>query len=211
MSLQCLVFDCDGVILDSVPVKTRAFARLAEPYGEEARDRFVMYHTVHGGVSRYRKFQWFFREILGRDISPEESQDWGERFAQYALDEVRRCPLIAGAQQTLEHWHGRLPLYVCSGTPTEELCTILQERGLFSLFTGVYGSPPAKAERLAQIVRQAGLDPADVLMVGDALTDRNAAESVGTQFYAVGPELKGGDIPWGPDLTALNAWIAERL
>ena len=37
MALKCLVFDCDGVILDSVPVKTRAFARLAEPYGEEAR------------------------------------------------------------------------------------------------------------------------------------------------------------------------------
>ena len=26
MALKCLVFDCDGVILDSVPVKTRAFA-----------------------------------------------------------------------------------------------------------------------------------------------------------------------------------------
>ena len=26
MSLACIVFDCDGVILDSVPTKTRAFA-----------------------------------------------------------------------------------------------------------------------------------------------------------------------------------------
>ncbi|MEF2808822.1 MAG: HAD family hydrolase, partial [Desulfovibrio sp.] len=46
MSLACIVFDCDGVILDSVPTKTRAFARLAEPYGAEARDRFVMYHMT---------------------------------------------------------------------------------------------------------------------------------------------------------------------
>ena len=52
MSLACIVFDCDGVILDSVPTKTRAFARLAEPYGAEARDRFVMYHMTHGGVSQ---------------------------------------------------------------------------------------------------------------------------------------------------------------
>ena len=35
MKLECLVFDCDGVILDSVPVKTRAFGRLAEPFGPE--------------------------------------------------------------------------------------------------------------------------------------------------------------------------------
>ena len=121
MALKCLVFDCDGVILDSVPVKTRAFARLAEPYGEEARDRFVMYHTVHGGVSRYKKFEWFFREILDREITPAESEEWGRRFAEYALDEVRRCELIPGIARVLEHWQGKLPLYVCSGAPHEEL------------------------------------------------------------------------------------------
>ena len=88
--LQCLAFDCDGVLLDSVPVKTRAFARIAEPYGAEARDRFVMYHTVHGGVSRYKKFEWFYREVLGREITPEESAELGRRFAEYSLEEVRR-------------------------------------------------------------------------------------------------------------------------
>ena len=157
MALKCLVFDCDGVILDSVPVKTRAFARLAEPYGEEARDRFVMYHTVHGGVSRYKKFEWFFREILDRKIPPAESEEWGRRFAEYALDEVRRCELIPGIARVLEHWQGKLPLYVCSGAPHEELNFILKERGLDSCFTGIYGSPPSKAKLLAMIVDKACL------------------------------------------------------
>lgn len=211
MSLQCLVFDCDGVILDSVPVKTRAFARLAEPFGGEARDRFVMYHTVHGGVSRYKKFEWFFREVLGREISAEESADWGRRFAEYALDEVRRCPLIPGVENVLETWRGKLPLYVCSGAPAEELCLVLRERGLEHYFTGIYGSPPAKALLLAEIVRVANVLPEHALMVGDAVTDRDAAESVGTLFYGVGPELKGGDFPWGADLTDLGTWIAARV
>ena len=48
-------------------------------------------------------------------------------------------------------------------------------------------------------------------MVGDASTDRNAAEEVGTLFYGTGPELRGGDFPWGPDLTGLDAWIAEHV
>ena len=162
MPLQAIVFDCDGVILDSVPVKTRAFARLAEPFGEEARDRFVMYHTVHGGVSRYRKFEWFFREVLGREITPEESKEWGERFAAYALDEVRRCALIPGIAGVLDDWRERLPLYVCSGAPQEEVRLVLEERGLSGNFRGIFGSPPAKAVLLAEIVRDAKLDPADV-------------------------------------------------
>ena len=203
MALKCLVFDCDGVILDSVPVKTRAFARLAEPYGEEARDRFVMYHTVHGGVSRYKKFEWFFREILDREITPAESGEWGRRFAEYALDEVRRCGLIPGIAPVLEHWRGRLP--------HEELNFILKERGLDRCFTGIYGSPPSKARLLAMIVDKAGVLPDEVLMVGDASTDRDAAEEVGTLFYGTGPELRGGDFPWGPDLTGLDAWIAEHV
>lgn len=208
--LKCLVFDCDGVLLDSVSVKTRAFARIAEPYGEEARDRFVMYHMTHGGVSRYRKFEWLFREILGREITAEESARLGADFAAFALDEVRRCPMIPGAMELLESRRGRMPMYVCSGTPQEELELVLAERGLRPFFADVLGTPPAKAELLIRIVGMAGVLPEEVLMVGDAGTDRQAAEAAGTLFYGVGPEMRGNDIPWGADLTGLDAWISER-
>jgi phosphoglycolate phosphatase-like HAD superfamily hydrolase len=211
MPIQCLIFDCDGVILDSVPVKTRAYARLAEPYGAPARDRLVMYHTVHGGVSRYKKFEWFFQEVLGRSITPEESAEWGRLFADYALDEVRSCRLIAGARDVLDAWRGRLPLCVCSGAPQEELRVILRERRLDDYFDGIRGSPPAKARLLAEIVAGTGLPPETVLMVGDAVTDRDAAEYAGTRFYGVGEQLKGGGFPWGRDLTGLNDWITENL
>ena len=181
MSLKCLVFDCDGVILDSVPTKTRAFARLAEPYGDEARDMMVMYHKTHGGVSRYLKFAWFFREVLGREITEEESRKWGELFSEYALDE-------------------------------EELRSVLALRNLAPYFDLVLGSPPVKAQVWANIVNEFGLDPADVLMVGDSSTDRDAAEQVGTLFYGCGPELKNdGLFPWGETLSGLDDWIAAHV
>ena len=41
MALSLIVFDCDGVILESVDAKTKAFAQVAEPLGAEARDRLV--------------------------------------------------------------------------------------------------------------------------------------------------------------------------
>lgn len=212
MPLKCLVFDCDGVLLDSVPVKTRAFARLAEPYGPEARDRFVMFHTVHGGISRYRKFEWFFREILGREITPDESRDWGEKFSEYALDEVRKCEMIPGALETLKAWRGKLPMYVCSGTPREELGVVLTERGLASYFSDIYGSPPAKAQLLELIIREQPLiTPDEALMVGDSITDLDAAEQAGALFYGVGSELKGSSFPWSQDLRPLNAWIQDHV
>ena len=123
---------------------------------------------------------------------------------------MRRCALIPGIAGVLEDWRERLPLYVCSGAPQEEVRLVLEERGLSGNFRGIFGSPPAKATLLARIVNEAALDPAGVLMVGDAVTDRNAAEEVGTLFYGIGQELRGGDFPWGMDATGLSAWIAER-
>lgn len=212
MALKCLVFDCDGVILDSVPVKTRAFGRLAEPYGEEAREKFVAYHTEHGGVSRYRKFAWFFREVLNSEITEAESKAWGEKFTEYALDEVRKCAMIPGALNVLETWHGKLPLYVCSGTPSEELRMVLEERNLARFFNGIYGSPPGKGELLKDIIRsQPGLLADETLVIGDSITDEQAAERNGAHFYAVGPELEGDFKPWAMDLTSLNSWIAAHV
>ena len=211
MNIKCLVFDCDGVLLDSVPVKTRAFARLAEPYGEEARDRFVMYHAMHGGVSRTLKFAWFFREILNREITPEESARWGELFARYALEEVRQCEMIPGARETLEKWRGILPMFVCSGAPQEELRLVLEERGLSGFFKGIYGYPPTKDKILATIVKESLLPADEVLMIGDATTDRDAAEYADTRFYGIGDLLRGGEFPWSEDLRPFNSWLEKNM
>ena len=211
MALKCLVFDCDGVILDSVPVKTKAFGRLVEDYGPEARDPFVMYHTVHGGVSRYLKFAWFFREYLHREISPEESAEWGKKFEALALDEVLKCDLIPGALETLQKWHGKLPMYICTGAPQAEVSKILTERGLQKYFTAIYGSPPVKSILLKNIISAASVLPEETLMVGDASTDRDAAQDNDCQFYGVGPELKGSLFPWSMNLLPLNSWIEEHL
>ena len=88
--------------------------------------------------------------------------------------------------------------------------------GFLSVLVGVpvalrLSTMKEKARLLAMIVDKACVLPDEVLMVGDASTDRNAAEEVGTLFYGTGPELKGGDFPWGPDLTGLDAWIAEHV
>lgn len=209
MTLSCIVFDCDGVILESVPIKTRAFGRIGEMFGDEAGDRLLMYHKTHGGVSRFKKFEWLFREVLGREITPEESADLGRRYEQIAFEELCRCGLVPGIQETLDRWRGKVPLYVCSGAPHEELNVILKGRRLAHYFVEILGSPPAKTELLRGIVQRAAVDPAAVVMVGDSVTDLYAAQAVGTLFYGRGQELKGGSFPWGEDLTDLNAWLGN--
>lgn len=203
--IRQIVFDCDGVLLESVHIKTLAFSRLAEPFGEEARALFVAYHKAHGGVSRMEKFRWLYREVLHEKVNEARIDELARRFNALVLEEICRCPMVPGAREVLEACRGRLPMYVCSGTPQGELVEILQARGLAEYFNGIFGTPPEKAELLRRIVAQSGVEAQHTLMVGDARTDLEAALAVGTQFYARGLELAKDMWPGSHDLTGLAA------
>jgi phosphoglycolate phosphatase-like HAD superfamily hydrolase len=211
MALACIVFDCDGVILESVDAKTNALARLAEPFGPRSVAALVEYHILHGGVSRYEKFKWFFSEIVGREITPEEYADWGERFARYSLEEVYGCATVPGVMDVLEMWKGKVPMYVASGAPHEELVAVLTYRKLAPYLDGILGSPPAKAALLGNIVHGAKVNPADTVMIGDSKTDMDAALIVGTKFYGRGGYFAAFSHPWHADLTRLNEYLQSLV
>jgi len=58
MNWQAVFFDFDGVILDSVDVKTDAFVAIFRGYGPKIREDVVKYHHENGGVSRMEKFKY---------------------------------------------------------------------------------------------------------------------------------------------------------
>ncbi len=211
MSITCLVLDCDGIILESMDIKTQAICAVAAKYGQEAVDRLRMHHLMNGGVNRRLKFIWFFEEVLQQSYTDADIDVLEEHFKEMTLEAIRVCPLVPGIKEVLDTWHTKLPIYVCSGAPHHELNTILTQRGLDHYFTGIYGSPPAKSGLLQQIITLAKVDPQDALMVGDAYTDLHAAEDVGTQFYGRGDIFADGKWPYAQDLQQLNAWIKERV
>lgn len=207
---DAIVFDFDGVLVDSVDVKTRAFAALYEPYGAEVVGKVVAWHLEHGGVSRHEKFRHFHRVFLDRPLREEEVFGLAERFSVLVEDAVVAADWISGAQEFVQDFHRRLPLYVASGTPEEELVRIVDRRRMAAYFAGVAGSPRKKGEILRDFIRRAGIQPSRVLMVGDATTDYQGASEAGTAFLGVAQE-KDNPFPPGvpilPDLAELAAFL----
>ena len=209
MALALIIFDCDGVILESVDCKSRAYERIGQEYGLKAGDALLQYHLAHGGVNRVQKFHWFFENVLGREITPEEMESLKQKFVDYALDEIRASGPVPGVLDVLKRWKGRVPMYVASGAPHEELVDILEQKELSHYFAGIYGAPPGKTELLRIILREAGLPASDTLMIGDSNTDLYAAEAVGANFYGRGEGFKHTLWPWHHDLTRLNEYLEE--
>lgn len=207
MPVSLIVFDCDGVILESVEAKTKAFGQVVAHFGPEAVERLVAYHKAHGGVSRYKKFEWFYAEVLGKTITQDESQAMGRMFEYLSFANVMSSPMVPGTMEAIQAFHGKIPMYVASGAPHDELNLILKERGLSTYFEGIFGSPPGKTELLKHCIDLAGVPAAETLMVGDSSTDLKAAEANGTLFYGRGNCFSTSGHPWAEDLTALAAHL----
>ncbi|MDD2466769.1 MAG: HAD family hydrolase [Desulfobulbus sp.] len=185
---QAVFFDFDGVIADSTAVKVRAFAALFAPYGPEVQDAVVRYHLQNGGMPRRDKIRHCYTAIVGQTIDAQTLEHQGQSFAEMVFDEVVAAPYIDGALSTLQSLKKRpTPCFVVSGTPEEEMRTIVDRKQLSSFFLEVHGSPRVKSEIVADILHRHQLQSDQCLFIGDALADYRAAQNNGLRFLGIVP------------------------
>ena len=70
---KSIVFDCDGVILNTNKIKTEGFRVSTKNYKNEYVELLVKYHLLNGGISRFRKFEYFLDEILPNDSNSNKN------------------------------------------------------------------------------------------------------------------------------------------
>lgn len=179
--IKAIIFDFDGVILESADIKTRAFKELFSDYPYKLKE-IIDYHIRNGGISRYVKFRYIYETILGKKLSKEEESELGERFSEIALEKILRSPFVPGAIEFLNKYRDKYNLYVISGTPKEELDFIIQKRGLANYFKEIHGLPKEKPDIIFQIIRVYNYKKDEVVYIGDAESDRIAAERVKISF-----------------------------
>ncbi len=193
---QAVFFDFDGVILDSVDVKTQAFAEIFRSYGLEVEKAAVDYHLANGGLSRYKKFEHIYQNVLKQPISASELKELGKKFSNLALQKVLKAPFMPGAKETLEELKvNSVPAFVVSGTPDEEIKYIVQKRGLSEYFREVHGSPRRKGEIVEDIMERYIFEPGKCLLIGDAIEDYEAAKKEKMHFLGIINCLKESIFP----------------
>jgi len=180
---QAIIFDFDGVLVESGDIKTQAFADLYQSYGETVVNKVVRYHSLNGGLSRYQKFRHFQQHLLKMPpLTQDEERELDRRFSKLVVEAVIASKPVPGANKLVYKEAARLPLFIVSGTPEIELNTIVTRRGLEPYFTEVRGSPKSKQTLIAEILSTHSLTPTRVLMIGDALIDYQSAQTNNVAF-----------------------------
>jgi HAD superfamily hydrolase (TIGR01549 family) len=180
---QAIIFDFDGVVVESGKIKTQAFADLYREYGQGIVAQVVQFHTQNGGMSRYRKFRHFQQYFLNRPpLTEAEEKQLDIRFSELVVEAVIAADPVPGAIELIRQQAEKIPLFVASGTPETELKVIVERRGLSPYFTEVRGAPALKKTIIAEILSAYSLKPETVLMIGDAMADLEGAQANNTAF-----------------------------
>lgn len=209
--IKAIIFDLDGVIIESAEIKTRAFELLFADYPDKVGE-IVAYHKRNAGISRYLKFRYFYDKILGQELSAQKEAELGEQFSRIVLEQILNAPLVPGAIEFLNQNKDGYDFFIVSGTPEKELQNIIASRQLNRFFREVCGTPGEKAELIENILGKYSFERKEAVLIGDAESDRVAAEKVGVFFIArTSPESQLEDCRWKiNDLTELDT-ILENI
>ena len=191
-SYKSIVFDCDGVVLDSNIVKTEAYFRTAKNLGatDKQAQALVDYHVRLGGISRYHKFDYYLREILHKPATKEAIQALLDEFGRELEVGLMACEIAPGLLE-LRNATPNAKWSILSGGDQQELRTLFASRSLSSgeslgsLFDGgIFGSPDNKDEVFAREKANGNLQfPA--LFLGDSKYDFEAAMTAGLDFIFI--------------------------
>jgi HAD superfamily hydrolase (TIGR01509 family) len=203
----CVVFDMDGVIVDSEPLWVRARKQLVR----EAGGRWVAEaETAMMGVSSDR-WSVYMRDELDLDMTPARIRDEviGRMVALYR-EEV---PLLPGARAAVEALGRRWPLAIASGSDRVLLDTVLDASGLAGRFAvTVSGEDVAEGKPSPQIYleacRRLAARPARCVAVEDSGNGILSASAAGMKVVAV---PRPGFEPDAGTLGKADAVLADLL
>ena len=181
--LTTLILDFDGVVVESLPLKSAAFKKIFS-FTPEHLDEIIAFHLENGGMSRYDKFRHIYANILHEPLTPEQEERLAGEYVGLIFESMLTVPYVEGARELLEDCSRRLPLYIVSATPEGEMLEITRRRDLTKYFVRIYGSPKTKAECIREILEETGASPDEGLFVGDAPNDWQAAYETGVRVVA---------------------------
>jgi len=191
---RTLVFDCDGVVLNSNKVKTQAFYEAAKEHGHDAAQALVDYHVQNGGISRYAKFHYFATDILKQEFDKALNLDLLEKFAQAVKDGLMKCEVAEGLDE-LRKKTKQANWLIVSGGDQAELREVFSKRNLDHYFDGgIFGSPDSKDTILKREIINSNINPS-ALFLGDSKYDYKASSEAGLDFVFLSDWTEVNDWP----------------
>ncbi|GGX36863.1 HAD-IA family hydrolase [Streptomyces chryseus] len=175
---RAVVFDLDGVLVDSYEVMREAFS---VAYREAVGTGEAPFAEYNRHLGRYFPD---IMKIMGLPLEMEAP------FVRESYRLASQVPVFDGVPEMLRELRGRgIPLAVATGKAGDRARALLAQLGLADMFETIIGSDEvARPKPAPDMVRLAvsvlGARPEETVMIGDAVTDLQSAHGAGVAAVA---------------------------
>lgn len=179
-----ILWDFDGVIINSNPARVLGFKKVLEGFPSHQVEKFLEFHEQNGGLSRYVKFRYLYEVILGQKVEEEQIQYLANEFS-FIMKEILINPnlLIKDSVSYIRNNFLDTPMHIVSGSDQNELRFLCEKLGISSYFKSISGSPTPKIQLVKNLIEKEIIDPKLTCLIGDAGNDYDAARESNIHFY----------------------------
>jgi len=213
--IQALLFDFDGVLVNSMPYHIEAWRRVFKPYGIEVEPRDVYLREGSKAIEIAKRIL----EKSGKKLTSEELNDLLTRKRE-VYQELTQATIYEGAPALIQKAKARgLKVGLVTGSVMENIGAVLDEdfrRQFDVIITAeevVHGKP--HPESYLKAAEQLGLKPEECLVIENAPMGIHSAKGAGMTVVAVlstlaREDLHGADF-FVADLQELGESFEETL
>ena len=181
--IKTILWDFDGVILDSMPVRDAGFEQLFHSENPEAASKLLEYHKQNGGLSRYHKINYYYTELLKQQCSEELIQEKANEYSKFVEPKlINQELLIHETVNFIKSNYQSYSFHIVSGSDEKELNRICEKLKLSPYFKFILGSPTTKIKNIENLIVNEDLKKDETILIGDSINDYEAAISNNIHF-----------------------------
>jgi HAD superfamily hydrolase (TIGR01509 family) len=182
LNIKAVVFDCDGVLVDSQAANLAYYNAILEHFGAPAvtdkqPDQVVLCHTASSPQ--------VFKQLLGEALAPHAIAYARQiDYAQF----IPQLNLEAGICDVLPCLNSTFPLAIATnrGSSMRQILEYFHFESYFAqvvTYLDVKAAKPAP-DMLLEVAARLGLETTEILFIGDSELDQQAANMAGCHFVA---------------------------
>ena len=183
LAYEVILWDWNGTLLDDAEFGLSVINGMLHRRGLRVPDR-----AEHGRLFDFPVIRYY--ERLGFDFGKEPFEDLSHEFVAAYYAGARACAVRPEARGILQGLRDAgLRQLVLSATQQDLLEEMIRHHGLTDYFETLLGidsvHAPGKAGRGCEWIRESGVEPARVLLIGDTVHDSEVAEKMGIACWLV--------------------------
>ncbi len=187
-NIKALIFDCDGTLVDSMPLHFEAWRETFESHGREYPHDFIDSHKGLPVDEVLRQYNVHSGDSLDVEKFIKEREE-------RALERLHKVKAVDVVYDVVQRYRGILPMAVCSGSGRKSVMISLRAIGAADVFDEIITAddnfaPKPVPDMFLEAARRLKVNPQDCQVFEDGDAGLKAALSAGMTATDIRKYLK---------------------